>query len=86
MPQLVDAPVQERTRRPPFIPLLPIALVWLVVAAAAHAPAMIIPIVLLCILSVRLAGWRRRHPPREQDHQVPHGPHGPQAPHADDAA
>ena len=85
-PQLVDAPVQERTRRPPFIPLLPIAMVWLVVAAAAHAPAMIIPIVLLCILSVRLAGWRRRHPPREQDHQVPHGPHGPQAPRADDAA
>ena len=48
--------MQERTRRPPFIPLLPIALVWLVVAAASHAPAMIIPIVLLCILSVRLAG------------------------------
>ena len=39
-----------------FIPLLPIALVWLVVAAVSHAPAMIIPIVLLCILSVRVAG------------------------------
>lgn len=55
-PQLTDAPVQNQSRRPPFIPLLPIALVWLVVAAASHAPAMIIPIVLLCILSVRVAG------------------------------
>ena len=30
---LADAPLQYRSRRPPFIPLLPIALVWLVVAA-----------------------------------------------------
>lgn len=77
-PEIIDAPMQYRSRRPPFVPLLPIALVWLVVAAAAHAPAMIIPIVLLCILSVRVAGWRRRRPQRE------HGP-GP-APRPDDAA
>jgi hypothetical protein len=61
-PELVDAPLHYRSQRPPFIPLLPIALVWLVVAAAAHASAVVIPIVLLCLLSVRMVGWRRRHP------------------------
>ena len=79
-PKIVDAAAPYQSRRPPFIPLLPIALVWLVVAAASHAPAMIIPIVLLCILSVRVAGWRRHHPRREPDQRVP------QAPRADDAA
>jgi Domain of unknown function (DUF1707) len=71
-PKIVDAPAPYQSRRPPFIPLLPIA--------ASHAPAMIIPIVLLCILSVRVAGWRRHHPRREPDQRVP------QAPRADDAA
>ena len=52
---LADVPLQYGSRRPPFIPLLPIALVWLVVAAAAHASAVVIPIVLLCLLSVRMA-------------------------------
>jgi len=80
-PAVIDAPVRYQSRRPPFVPLLPIALVWLVVAAASHAPAMIIPIVLLCILSVRVAGWRRHHrPPADQQHS-----HNP-APRADDAA
>jgi len=65
-PEMVDAPLHYQSRRPPFIPLLPIALVWLVVAAAAHASAVIIPIVLLCLLSVRMAGWRRRQPPRDR--------------------
>ena len=64
-PGMVDAPLQYRSRRPPFVPLLPIALVWLVVAAAAHASAVVIPIVLLCLLSVRMLGWRRRYPPRD---------------------
>ena len=63
---LADVPLQYGSRRPPFIPLLPIALVWLIVAAAAHASAVVIPIVLLCLLSVRMAGWRRRHPPKDR--------------------
>ena len=64
-PAMVDAPLQYRSRRPPFVPLLPIALVWLGGAAAAHASAVVIPIVLLCLLSVRMLGWRRRYPPRD---------------------
>jgi hypothetical protein len=53
---------RPQTFRPPFIPLLPIALVWLVIAAAAHTSAVVIPIVMLCLISVRLVGWRRRRP------------------------
>jgi hypothetical protein len=56
------APGRPQSYRPPFIPLLPIALVWLVIAAAAHTSAVIIPIVMLCLVSVRLFGWRRRRP------------------------
>ena len=55
-------PVRAQSYRPPFIPLLPIALVWLVIAAAAHTSAVVIPIVMLFIISVRLFGWRRRRP------------------------
>jgi hypothetical protein len=53
---------RPQSYRPPFIPLLPIALVWLVIAAAAHTSAVIIPIVMLGLISVRLFGWRRRRP------------------------
>jgi hypothetical protein len=56
-------PPRPQSYRPPFIPLLPIALVWLVIAAAAHTTAVVIPIVMLCLVSVRLFGWRRRRPP-----------------------
>lgn len=55
-------PARPQAYRPPFIPLLPIALVWLVIAAAAHTSAVVIPIVMLCLVSVRLFGWRRRRP------------------------
>ena len=55
-------PAQPQSYRPPFIPLLPIALVWLVIAAAAHTSAVVIPIVMLALISVRLFGWRRRRP------------------------
>ena len=55
-------PVRAQSYRPPFIPLLPIALVWLVIAAAAHTSAVVIPIVMLALVSVRLFGWRRRRP------------------------
>jgi hypothetical protein len=55
-------PARSQSYRPPFIPLLPIALVWLVIAAAAHTSAVVIPIVMLCLISVRLFGWRRRRP------------------------
>ena len=60
-PEIVS-PVRTQGYRPPFIPLLPIALVWLVIAAAAHTSAVVIPIVMLFIISVRLFGWRRRRP------------------------
>jgi hypothetical protein len=56
------AAARAQSYRPPFIPLLPIALVWLVIAAAAHTSAVIIPIVMLGLISVRLFGWRRRRP------------------------
>ena len=56
------SPARPQAYRPPFIPLLPIALVWLVIAAAAHTSAVIIPIVMLFIISLRLFGWRRRRP------------------------
>ena len=55
-------PARPQAYRPPFVPLLPIALVWLVIAAAAHTSAVVIPIVMLCLISVRLFGWRRRRP------------------------
>ncbi len=60
-PEMVG-PGRPQAYRPPFIPLLPIALVWLVIAAAAHTSAVVIPIVMLCLISVRLFGWRRRRP------------------------
>lgn len=61
-PEIVS-PVRPQSYRPPFIPLLPIALVWLVIAAAAHTSAVVIPIVMLFLISLRLFGWRRRRPP-----------------------
>jgi hypothetical protein len=81
-PEVTGAPMQYRAHRPPFVPLLPIALVWLVIAVAAHTPAIIIPIVLLCLMSVRVAGWRRRHPPRDRG-PGQHTP-GSSAPRTDD--
>jgi hypothetical protein len=60
-PEIVS-PARPQSYRPPFIPLLPIALVWLVIAAAAHTSAVVIPIVMLFLISLRLFGWRRRRP------------------------
>ncbi|HYY19424.1 MAG TPA: DUF1707 domain-containing protein [Streptosporangiaceae bacterium] len=75
-PEMVG-PGRPQTYRPPFIPLLPIALVWLVIAAAAHTSAVVIPIVMLCLVSVRLFGWRRRRPPDPKPPQSSlHSPDG----------
>jgi hypothetical protein len=75
-PEIVS-PVRPQSYRPPFIPLLPIALVWLVIAAAAHTSAVIIPIVMLFLISLRLFGWRRRRPPDPKPpHQSLHLPAG----------
>ena len=70
-------PARPQGYRPPFIPLLPIALVWLVIAAAAHTSAVIIPIVMLFIISLRLFGWRRRRPsgPKPPQNSL-HSPNG----------
>jgi hypothetical protein len=62
-PEAVDAGLQFGPRRP-FVPILPIALVWLAIAAAAHATAAVIPLVLLSLFVLRAAGWRRRPPER----------------------
>lgn len=62
-PAAVDAGVRFAPRRP-FVPVLPIALVWLTVAAAAHATAAVIPLVLVSLFVLRAAGWRRRTPDR----------------------
>jgi hypothetical protein len=77
----VAGPARPQSYRPPFIPLLPIALVWLVIAAAAHTSAVVIPIVMLALISVRLFGWRRRRPP---DPKPPHN--SLPAPAGDDGA
>lgn len=76
-PEIVS-PVRPQGYRPPFVPLLPIALVWLVIAAAAHTSAVVIPIVMLFLISLRLFGWRRRRP---SGPGAP-GPSGPKPPHS----
>src|ERR1700691_4642333 len=40
----IVSPARPQSYRPPFIPLLPIALVWLVIAAPAHTSAVGIPL------------------------------------------
>jgi hypothetical protein len=64
--------------RRPFIPMLPMALVWLAIAAAARAPDAVIPLVILSLFALRAAGWRRRPPDRDVRHDGAH--------RADDAA
>ena len=76
-PEIIS-PVRPQSYRPPFIPLLPIALVWLVIAAAAHTSAVVIPIVMLFVISLRLFGWRRRRP---SGPGAP-GPSGSEPPHS----
>ncbi|HYZ52374.1 MAG TPA: DUF1707 domain-containing protein [Streptosporangiaceae bacterium] len=69
----VDAGVQYESRRP-FVPVLPMALVWLAIAAAAHTSAAIIPLILLALFALRAAGGRRRPPDRRQQADPPTGP------------
>jgi DUF1707 SHOCT-like domain len=60
-PEPIPAGARPEPRRP-FVPMLPMALVWLAIAAAAHASAAVIPLVLLSLFAFRAAGWRRRPP------------------------
>jgi hypothetical protein len=60
-PEPAAAGARPEPRRP-FVPMLPMALVWLAIAAAAHASAAVIPLVLLSLFAFRAAGWRRRPP------------------------
>ncbi len=60
-PELIQLGASPEPRRP-FVPMLPMALVWLAIAAAAHASAAVIPLVLLSLFALRAAGWRRRPP------------------------
>ena len=48
------------SRGPIFIPFLPIALFWLVVAGAAHATGLVVPVVIFLLVCLRLAGLRGR--------------------------
>jgi hypothetical protein len=47
-------------RGPVFIPFLPIALFWLVVAGAVHATGLVVPVVVFLLVCLRLAGLRGR--------------------------
>jgi Domain of unknown function (DUF1707) len=55
-------------RGPIFVPFLPIALFWLVLAGAVHATGLVIPVVIFLLVGLRLAGLRSRRRP---------GPGGP---------
>ena len=55
-------------RGPVFVPFLPIALLWLVLAGAVHATGLVIPVVVFLLVGLRLAGLRGRRGP---------GPGGP---------
>jgi hypothetical protein len=55
-------------RGPIFVPFLPIALFWLVLAGAVHATGLVIPVVIFLLVGLRLAGLRSRRGP---------GPGGP---------
>ncbi len=53
---------------PVFVPFLPIALFWLVLAGAMHATGLVVPMIILLLVCLRLAGMRSRRGP---------GPGGP---------
>lgn len=65
--ELPGRPVTQ-PRGPVFIPFLPIALFWLVVAGAVHATGLVVPVVVFLLIGLRLAGVRGRRGP---------GPGGP---------
>jgi hypothetical protein len=50
-------------RGPVFVPFLPIALFWLVLAGAVHATGLVIPVVIFLLVGLRLAGLRGRRGP-----------------------
>src|SRR5207248_729941 len=78
------------SRGPIFIPFLPIALFWLVVAGAAHATGLVVPVVIFLLGCLLLAGCDhpdlargadRREGQGEPDGRrlgrAAHGDHGP---------
>ena len=50
-------------RGPVFVPFLPIALLWLVLAGSLHATGLVIPLVIFFLVGLRLAGLRGRRGP-----------------------
>ena len=50
-------------RGPVFVPFLPIALFWLVLAGAVHATGLVIPVVIFLLVGLRLAALRSRRGP-----------------------
>lgn len=57
-------------RGPVFVPFLPIALFWLVLAGAMHATGLVVPMIILLLVCLRLAGMHCRRGPGS-------GPGGP---------
>jgi hypothetical protein len=57
-----DTEMPRYGRRPVFMPLLPLALVWLAIATAARAPEALIPAVLVLLVYLRIVGrfWHGR--------------------------
>jgi hypothetical protein len=60
--ELPDRPALP-PRGPIFVPFLPIALFWLVLAGAVHVTGLVIPVVIFLLVGLRLAGLRGRRGP-----------------------
>lgn len=60
VPVAVEEPGQPAARgsRWALAPMIPLALVWLAIAAAAHSPALVLPLVILALFAFRADAWR----------------------------
>lgn len=74
-PVPVEEPDQLAAHRSrwPFAPMIPLALVWLAIAATAHSPELVLPLVIIALFTFRAAAWRNRRPRPSQ-----HGGSDPQ--------
>lgn len=59
-PRAGEPPGAGPRRGPVFVPFLPIALFWLVLAGAMHATGLVVPVIVLLLVCLRLAGLRCR--------------------------
>jgi Domain of unknown function (DUF1707) len=82
LPGQLEAGPGPHRRGPVFVPFLPIALFWLVLAGAMHTTGLVVPVIILLLVSLRLAGMRNRRGPGPGPGPGGHGPggHGPGGP------